>query len=180
MTISSATHATQTEYKRIPLGNDRYAIVDADNFKVLVRYPWHVSSSKGRYHAVHTRRAGANHDARDILMHRWIVRARSNELVFHRNGDGLDNRRENLRVYVKKSAERKFEKGSPGWSSLRFSVLLRDDFTCRYCGASGSETKLHIDHRISRYDGGTDDPDNLLTACIDCNLGKGKKSVKTQ
>ncbi len=33
-----------------------------------------------------------------ILMHRLIARAALHDLVDHKNGDGLDNRRENLRV----------------------------------------------------------------------------------
>ncbi len=60
--------------------------------------------------------------------------------------------------------------------SVRFAVLQRDRFRCVYCGAVGVE--LHVDHRVSVADGGTDDPSNLATACIPCNLGKGRRSVR--
>ena len=36
---------------------------------------------------------------------------------------------------------------------------------------------LHVDHVISIKDGGTDDKENLLTSCRDCNLGKSATSV---
>jgi len=56
---------------------------------------------------------------------------------------------------------------------IRFKILHRDDFTCRYCGtgADGGAV-LEIDHVVPRALGGSDDPDNLVTACRECNSGK--------
>lgn len=59
---------------------------------------------------------------------------------------------------------------------LRFQILKRDHFKCKYCGRSAKEVPLHIDHKKSVKDGGTNDPDNLVTACVECNLGKGSRS----
>lgn len=61
---------------------------------------------------------------------------------------------------------------------VRFAVLNRDKFTCRYCGRKPPNVVLHVDHVTSRYDGGSDEPDNLVAACKDCNLGKHSTSVK--
>ena len=58
----------------------------------------------------------------------------------------------------------------------RFEVLKRDNHTCRYCGASAPDVKLHVDHVTPSALGGTDDPSNLVTACVDCNLGKASTS----
>lgn len=55
---------------------------------------------------------------------------------------------------------------------LRFAVLERDGFACRYCGASAPDVQLHIDHHKPVSRGGTNDAENLVTACADCNLGK--------
>jgi HNH endonuclease len=55
---------------------------------------------------------------------------------------------------------------------MRYFVLSRDGFRCQYCGATAQQAKLHVDHKIPRARGGADDPDNLITACDDCNLGK--------
>lgn len=62
--------------------------------------------------------------------------------------------------------------------SVRFSVLKRDGFTCRYCGASAPDVQLHVDHVISRHDGGSDDESNLVAACGRCNIGKSSRSLK--
>jgi hypothetical protein len=56
---------------------------------------------------------------------------------------------------------------------LRFEVLKRDSFKCRYCGRTEADgVKLHIDHVIPVSLGGRNDHENLATACADCNLGK--------
>lgn len=55
---------------------------------------------------------------------------------------------------------------------LRFKVLTRDNYTCRYCGAKAPDVKLHVDHVVPKSAGGRDELGNLVTACQACNLGK--------
>lgn len=55
----------------------------------------------------------------------------------------------------------------------RFEIFKRDSFRCVYCGATPVQGPLHVDHVIAVANGGTDKPDNLITACANCNLGKG-------
>lgn len=57
--------------------------------------------------------------------------------------------------------------------SIRFSVFRRDRFTCRYCGRSAPAVVLHVEHVRPVAKGGTDDMENLVTSCADCNGGKG-------
>lgn len=59
---------------------------------------------------------------------------------------------------------------------LRFEVLRRDGYTCRYCGAQAPDVKLTVDHVIPITLGGGDDARNLITACHDCNTGKASTS----
>lgn len=59
--------------------------------------------------------------------------------------------------------------------SLRFSVYARDEHTCQYCGGKPPEVVLQLDHVYPVSLGGTNAIDNLLTACRDCNLGKGAR-----
>ena len=55
---------------------------------------------------------------------------------------------------------------------LRYEVLRRDNYTCRYCGAFAPLAVLVIDHVVPRKHGGRDLLENLVTACQDCNSGK--------
>lgn len=62
-------------------------------------------------------------------------------------------------------------------NGLRFRILKRDGFKCVYCGRGASEVDVEIDHAQSRHDGGSDDFENLVTACYDCNRGKSSDSA---
>ena len=62
-------------------------------------------------------------------------------------------------------------------SSLRFSVFERDGFTCQYCGRKPPEIEVHADHITPTSAGGDDRIDNLITACVDCNRGKGARII---
>jgi hypothetical protein len=56
----------------------------------------------------------------------------------------------------------------------RYEVLRRDGYRCRYCGATpDTGAQLTVDHVTPVSLGGTNDPSNLVAACLDCNLGKG-------
>lgn len=62
---------------------------------------------------------------------------------------------------------------------LRFKIFTRDGFTCQYCGRNpiDHEVVLEVDHSLSKKDKGTNDEDNLVTSCFDCNRGKSKSSI---
>ena len=55
---------------------------------------------------------------------------------------------------------------------MRFEVLKRDSFTCQYCGKQPPDTVLHLDHIKPVSKGGKNTMLNLVTSCVDCNLGK--------
>ena len=60
---------------------------------------------------------------------------------------------------------------------LRFEVFERDKFTCQYCGKQPPDVMLHVDHIIPRAAGGSNDPENLRTSCMACNIGKADKPI---
>lgn len=60
---------------------------------------------------------------------------------------------------------------------LRYEILRRDNHTCRYCGVTAPNAPLRIDHVTPVALGGTDTPDNLVTACEPCNSGKSSATV---
>lgn len=60
--------------------------------------------------------------------------------------------------------------------SVRFSVFDRDNYACVYCGRKPPDVQLEIDHVIPVCDGGDNSIENLVSACQDCNRGKGGKT----
>jgi 5-methylcytosine-specific restriction endonuclease McrA len=57
--------------------------------------------------------------------------------------------------------------------SIRVRILERDKYRCAYCGRTSAQVALEVDHVLPRSRGGSDVPTNLITACFDCNNGKG-------
>ncbi|WP_145331439.1 HNH endonuclease [Sphingobacterium siyangense] len=58
------------------------------------------------------------------------------------------------------------------------SFIFRDNYTCQYCGRTPQDgAKLSLDHKTAYSDGGKDTYENLITACMDCNMGKGNKVI---
>ncbi|HVY94250.1 MAG TPA: HNH endonuclease [Bryobacteraceae bacterium] len=60
----------------------------------------------------------------------------------------------------------------------RTQVRQRARNCCEYCHLHQDDSPLaalHIEHIVPKIHGGTDSPDNLALACIDCNLHKGTK-----
>lgn len=60
---------------------------------------------------------------------------------------------------------------------IRFEVLKRDHFTCRYCGRTSPEVVMEVDHITPVCEGGGDDPINLAASCWECNRGKSGVSL---
>jgi 5-methylcytosine-specific restriction endonuclease McrA len=56
---------------------------------------------------------------------------------------------------------------------LRREILARDQFACRYCG--NGDGFLQVDHVYPCRRGGTADPWNLQTLCLECNQDKGAR-----
>lgn len=55
------------------------------------------------------------------------------------------------------------------------SVLIRDDYTCQYCGARLSSRNTTVDHVIPKHRGGPTDFTNVVACCFPCNSRKGSK-----
>ena len=89
--------------KKIPLGDsDAFAIIDDEDFEKLGQYSWTLQINR------HNTYCQASINARVILMHRMVLGIEDPEVeVNHKNDDGLDNRRSNLRIATRLDASRR-------------------------------------------------------------------------
>lgn len=76
--------------KKIKLTKNKYAIIDRDDYNLVNTFRWHFSNG----YALKNK----TKDNKYRLMHRLILDANPNETIDHINGNGLDNRRRNLRI----------------------------------------------------------------------------------
>ena len=58
-------------------------------------------------------------------------------------------------------------------SLSRKNILLRDHYTCQYCGKVFNPSDLTLDHVIPKSRGGSSNWDNLVACCKRCNNRKG-------
>ena len=88
---------TATYENCIPLSGGLVAIVDDDDYQRLAEFTssWYAKKNRRTHYAArHARRAGQRVF---IYMHRQVMGAAGELAIDHINGDGLDNRKENLR-----------------------------------------------------------------------------------
>jgi 5-methylcytosine-specific restriction endonuclease McrA len=60
----------------------------------------------------------------------------------------------------------------------RQTVLARDGHRCQYCGQRMPGTELSLDHVIPRSRGGRTCWENVVCACLACNVEKGGRTPK--
>ena len=63
---------------------------------------------------------------------------------------------------------------------LRFNVLRRDGFSCKFCGRSALKGGLHVVHIIPWSIVKKHSLDNIVTTCKKCNLGKKGKILSEE
>lgn len=83
--------------KILPLSKGKVAIVDDNDFETVNQWKWSVVSggSPGLFYAA--RHIKIDGQWKHIRLHRFILNAPKHLRVDHRDGDGLNNRRSNLR-----------------------------------------------------------------------------------
>ncbi len=77
---------------KIALKNGGFAVVDDEDCELLHPYEWRAFNNNGHIYAV----TGSN--STFLSMHRLILRAPEGSHVDHKDGNGLNNTRENIRL----------------------------------------------------------------------------------
>lgn len=60
----------------------------------------------------------------------------------------------------------------------RLNIFARDHNQCQYCGKRFPTTELSLDHVIPRSQCGGTTWDNIVCACVDCNVRKGGRTPR--
>ena len=118
----AAPECNDPRIRYIPLTRGKHAIVDAADFAALSKYKWYAQATDGgrTFYACRTRRGRA------YAMHRQIMKPPKGMVVDHINGNGLDNRRCNLRVCTQLQNSQNSRRRRPGKSRFR-GVFPRGD-----------------------------------------------------
>jgi len=95
---------TPSNTKRIKLTQGKYALVDEEDFERINKYKWLCSNDRGKQYAKKAEKARRSEKSKTgfssnvIQMANVILGLQRGIIVDHINGDGLDNRKKNLRI----------------------------------------------------------------------------------
>jgi len=140
-------------YRKIPLTQGKYAIVDPEDYEELAKYNWFaIRSPRGFYAA---RSAGTNRRGLSqitVRMHRVILKPPEGKFIDHINHNGLDNRRANLRICTMQQNIWNMRKQRGNCNSQYKGVTLRKDI-CKWQARITCNGKLlsigHFDNEKS-------------------------------
>ena len=113
--------------RQIPLTRGKVALVDEADYDAVAQFKWtYAKTSRAREYAARwVRREDGSRST--IYMHRFILGATRGKQVDHKNGDGLDNRRENLRFATSSQNNANRDHPGPGYRGV-----YNDSRTGRY------------------------------------------------
>jgi 5-methylcytosine-specific restriction endonuclease McrA len=60
----------------------------------------------------------------------------------------------------------------------RRNIFARDNNQCQYCGKRYATAELSLDHVVPRSQGGVSTWENIVCACVRCNVRKGGRTPK--
>src|SRR5690606_30332906 len=98
----------------LKLSQGKVALVSDEDYPLVTGYQWHAFRIHNAWYAATSQIGGKR-----IYLHRFIMRPASGMEVDHINGDGLDNRRENLRVCTHQDNLRNVRRSTPSRSGFR-------------------------------------------------------------
>lgn len=154
--------------KEIELTQDKVALVDDSDYEKLNNVKWHAHCQlkKNNRQTCYAERVTIDPTSKKRTthhMHRVIMKPSSNQVVDHINGDGLDNRKENLRVVTNRVnlLNRHHEKSSkyPGlcWdkSLNTWKIHLTVNGKQKYIGCGKDEDKAFEKYKkaVKKYHG---------------------------
>ncbi|TFG49850.1 MAG: hypothetical protein E4H40_02285 [Candidatus Brocadiia bacterium] len=129
-------------FRLIPLTQGKFAVVDPDDYKSLAQHTWNlIIDGKNNYAERFILKPGKKRKS-TISMHREVMESPKDMCVDHINGNGLDNRRANLRS-VTKLQNSWNRKKHPGNYSSRFKGVSRKKCSKKWRAKIGFKGK-HI------------------------------------
>ncbi len=85
------------KFRRIPLTQGKYAMVDPDDYERLNKYKWQARRKERSFYATRSGWCERRGKRKIITMHRQVLPVPEGMFVDHINHNGLDNRKANLR-----------------------------------------------------------------------------------
>jgi len=143
--------------RTIPLTKGYVAVVDNADYGFLSGFRWLASKARIRG-AIYAQRSPCHGE---VKMHRVILNAPPGLEVDHLDGDGLNNRRSNLRLVTRKANSRNGHRRTPtkhglpvgtrrAWHSSTFTAQIMIDGKNLYLGSFATPAEAHAAYLAAR------------------------------
>jgi len=135
--------------KEIPLTQGKVALVDDEDFELLNQYKWYAKRNRNVYYVVrqvHKLGGGqASEYMHLVLLARKLGRPIAKGMECdHKNGDGLDNQRENIQEATYAQNNRNFRRRIANRSSQYIGIHWRRDIQKWQAQATVNRTHIHL------------------------------------
>lgn len=114
--------------RQIPLTKGQVALVDDDDFDRLSQFSWYAQPHRGTFYAQRT--IYSDGKRRTIHMHHEVLGVQPYERIDHRNRNGLDNRKQNLRTAT--HSQNQWNRGPQANNASGFKGVYLDRCTGRW------------------------------------------------
>lgn len=119
--------------KRIPLTQGKYALVDDEDFHFLSQWKWYAhripkKTKEDTWYAERRQWIKEQKKYKIIAMHRLLMNFPKGKDIDHINGNGLDNRRSNLRILSRRQNQQ--NKRAP--KSSKYPGVCWDKYTQKW------------------------------------------------
>lgn len=122
--------------KLIPLTQGYTATVDDEDFDLVNQYKWRIRKDGFNIYA-HTQIKKENGKRTTIHMHRLVMNASNSQLIDHRNHNGLDNQKANLRLCTRSQNSANYHRCSDKKSS-QYKGVYKQNYSKRKSPNIGS------------------------------------------
>jgi hypothetical protein len=152
-------------FRRIPLTQGKYAVVDPEDFERLNKHKWHADRHNNTFYAI--RCVSSRKNRIRIRMHREILRPPDHLIVDHINHNGLDNRKANIRpatrsqnnfnrlIIKRKGASSKYKGVAWKKSKEKWRAQIHVNGQCKFIGYFEDEKQAAkaYDEAAKKYHG---------------------------
>jgi len=140
--------------KTIPLNHGKVAIVDDEDFEYLSKFKWYAHCRKTNSHDYYYAARFDKLLGRPVFMHRHILKPSKKMKVDHVDGNGLDNRKQNIRICThaqNMANRRKFCKSSSKFKGVyrhknKWAACIGINNKTKHIGVFSTEEEAHSEY----------------------------------
>lgn len=137
----------KSQMKTIPLTQGKVAVVDDEDFELLNQYKWRTDKGSKTFYGIRTFWDRKKKRYYSVMLHREIMRTPKGIEVDHINGNGLDDRKQNMRNCTR--AEQSWNRPPNTNSASKYKGVCWDKNRKKWTARIGLNRTLMF---IGRYD----------------------------